>query len=374
MDPIALRDLVTVLKRRDSPPEQPGQPIVLVDLEGLEALSPPDANLVAHRLPDDLRVYVGVRRTPLPVPLIGPGQQILERLTTTVSPRVGPVADGTPQGRVTATSAVVRVADPIETAAEILAQGRRTPDTVHVMDTALRIAERATARETIILESNGYTNLLAGPEYTAWRRVFGEVLTGPPAEVRTADDGGRRVVTLDWATEASGMDHRLRRVVAEALLAARSDDVEEIALRASGPDFCAQAIPDDDPARRGDPHAYLTRLSRHVGVAGWLVHRRLTAAVQGRCSSAGLELAAFAQSVTATPDARFSVPHVRFGLCFGAGGTWSLTRRIGRWRTAYLALSGAEIDAATALRWGLVDEIVDEAVPQSALAGAVATT
>jgi enoyl-CoA hydratase/carnithine racemase len=45
------------------------------------------------------------------------------------------------------------------------------------------------------------------------------------------------------------------------------------------------------------------------------------------------------------------------GLIPGAGGTVSITRRIGRWRTAYLALSGLPIDAPTALNWGLVDEI-----------------
>jgi enoyl-CoA hydratase/carnithine racemase len=41
----------------------------------------------------------------------------------------------------------------------------------------------------------------------------------------------------------------------------------------------------------------------------------------------------------------------------GAGGTVSLPRRIGRHRTALLALSGIRLDAGTALEWGLVDEI-----------------
>lgn len=35
----------------------------------------------------------------------------------------------------------------------------------------------------------------------------------------------------------------------------------------------------------------------------------------------------------------------------------SLTHRIGRWRTLYLALSGAELDLYTALTWRLVDEV-----------------
>ena len=45
------------------------------------------------------------------------------------------------------------------------------------------------------------------------------------------------------------------------------------------------------------------------------------------------------------------------GLVPGAGGTVSITHRAGRQRTAWMALTGAWVDAATALRWGLVDEV-----------------
>jgi len=37
----------------------------------------------------------------------------------------------------------------------------------------------------------------------------------------------------------------------------------------------------------------------------------------------------------------------------------SITRRIGRWRTAYLVLSGVFVDPATALDWGLVDAVTE---------------
>jgi enoyl-CoA hydratase/carnithine racemase len=46
------------------------------------------------------------------------------------------------------------------------------------------------------------------------------------------------------------------------------------------------------------------------------------------------------------------------GLNLGAGGTASIPARIGRHRTLELLLSREGIDAATALRWGLVDEVV----------------
>lgn len=54
----------------------------------------------------------------------------------------------------------------------------------------------------------------------------------------------------------------------------------------------------------------------------------------------------------------FGLPELDLGLIPGAGGTVSVTRRIGRWRTAYLVLSGRTIGAEMALEWGLVDLVV----------------
>jgi enoyl-CoA hydratase/carnithine racemase len=68
-------------------------------------------------------------------------------------------------------------------------------------------------------------------------------------------------------------------------------------------------------------------------------------------------MAAYCGWVQAHPDAVLGLPELSLGLIPGAGGTVSITRRIGRWQTAYLVLSGRTIDTATALRWGLVDEV-----------------
>ena len=84
---------------------------------------------------------------------------------------------------------------------------------------------------------------------------------------------------------------------------------------------------------------------------------RARAHVHGACIGAGVELPAFTAHVRARPDAFFQLPEVAFGLVPGAGGTVSLPRRIGRQRTAWLALTGERLDAETARSWGLVDEI-----------------
>ncbi|MBC7520314.1 MAG: enoyl-CoA hydratase/isomerase family protein, partial [Sandarakinorhabdus sp.] len=84
---------------------------------------------------------------------------------------------------------------------------------------------------------------------------------------------------------------------------------------------------------------------------------RLTAHVQGAAIGAGAEIAAFAHHVTAAPAAWFQLPELKYGFIPGAGRTASLPPRIGRHRTAFMALSMARIPARLALEWGLVDSI-----------------
>ena len=84
---------------------------------------------------------------------------------------------------------------------------------------------------------------------------------------------------------------------------------------------------------------------------------RVVVHLHGACIGSGIELPAFARRVFARPDTSIALPEVGFGLIPGAGGTISLPRRIGRHRTAQLALTATPIDVATALEWGLVDGI-----------------
>jgi enoyl-CoA hydratase/carnithine racemase len=72
---------------------------------------------------------------------------------------------------------------------------------------------------------------------------------------------------------------------------------------------------------------------------------------------AGIELPAFARRVVAAPDTLIRLPEIAMGLIPGAGGTASIPPRIGRHRTAYLALTGTTLTAEQALGWGLVDAI-----------------
>src|SRR5437764_622640 len=89
------------------------------------------------------------------------------------------------------------------------------------------------------------------------------------------------------------------------------------------------------------------RLQRRVGRLIATMADRVEAVLHGACVGSGIELPAFAGRVVARPDTRIGLPELELGLVPGAGGTVSVTRRIGRHRTAYLALSGDVIDAVT---------------------------
>ena len=210
----------------------------------------------------------------------------------------------------------------------------------------------------LIAESATYSALQDGAEFRRWR-------AGRPA--RPPEPGTERVlveradrelrVTLSRPARRNAVDWRMRDALAGALAIAAADPELEVVLCGAGPDFCAGGDLDEFGSRPDPAAAHLIRLTRSPAA---LLHRlaaRTTARLHGSCLGAGVELPAFASRVVAAEDSRLGLPELRLGLVPGAGGTVSLPRRIGRWRTAYLALSGHLLGAADALRWGLVDEV-----------------
>jgi 2-(1,2-epoxy-1,2-dihydrophenyl)acetyl-CoA isomerase len=85
------------------------------------------------------------------------------------------------------------------------------------------------------------------------------------------------------------------------------------------------------------------------------------AAVNGSAYGAGLDLACAADFRVAAESARFCEVYVRLGLAPGGGGAWLLPRIVGLTNALDLVLSGEPIDAATALRMGLVSRVAPAA-------------
>ena len=133
--------------------------------------------------------------------------------------------------------------------------------------------------------------------------------------------------------------------------------VEEVHLRGEGPSFCSGGDLDEFGTFPDQATAHLIRVAASVGRVISALADRVVVHLHGACIGSGIELPAFARRVFARPDTSIALPEVGFGLIPGAGGTISLPRRIGRHRTAQLALTATPIDVATALEWGLVDSI-----------------
>lgn len=82
------------------------------------------------------------------------------------------------------------------------------------------------------------------------------------------------------------------------------------------------------------------------------------AAVTGYALGGGCELALAADFRVSAEDARWGQPEILLGIIPGMGGTQRLPRLVGPARAKELIYSGRMIDAAEALRIGLVDVVV----------------
>lgn len=93
----------------------------------------------------------------------------------------------------------------------------------------------------------------------------------------------------------------------------------------------------------------------------------LIAAVNGAAIGAGCDLAMMCDIRIASERASFAESFVTLGLIPGDGGSWFLPRAVGYERAAEMTFTGERVDAATALRWGMISRVVahDDLLPQA---------
>ena len=212
----------------------------------------------------------------------------------------------------------------------------------------------------LFLESVAYSMLQSGTEFRRWLEARPPTSARPDPGSRLLVDRGddRLSITLNRPQVRNAYDAAMRDELCEALRMVGADpSIAEVDLRGTGPDFCSGGDLDEFGTATDPATSHLIRTSRSAARRLGAVGQRVTAHLHGACIGAGIELPAAAGRVIAEPDTRIQLPEVAMGLIPGAGGTATLPRRIGRHRTAWLALTGHFIDAGTALAWNLVDEI-----------------
>jgi enoyl-CoA hydratase/carnithine racemase len=224
----------------------------------------------------------------------------------------------------------------------------------------LRVTLGLPIEQALALESLAYSMLLASEGFRAWRAANPASarldLDRPRVAVSREADVLQIRMTRPWARNA--VDAAMRDALFEALEAASLDpERPPIVLSGEGPSFSAGG----DLAEFGsfgDPgRAHLIRVLRLPARLVWRLREQVTARVQGAAIGAGVEMSAAAGRLVAAPDAGFRLPEVGMGLIPGAGGTATIPRRIGRRRACFMAISGLDIDAGTALDWGLADAV-----------------
>lgn len=238
----------------------------------------------------------------------------------------------------------------------------RTPLAASLLVQVLRAVERVPVEEGWLVESLAYSSLQAGPEFQRWRASFtpsstrSNIEKGPAVRMRRERD--RLLLELDRPSRHNAMSVEMRDALIESLQLALTDDtIRHVDVRGRGRCFSTGGDPDEFGSA---PDPATAHLVRRLALPGRLLEAcrdRVSVHVHGACIGSGIEFPAFAARVVAAPDAWFQLPELRYGLIPGAGGCLSITRRIGRRRTAWMVLSGKRIDAKTALEWGLVDAI-----------------
>ena len=191
---------------------------------------------------------------------------------------------------------------------------------------------------------------------------------------------GVAIVTLNRPERLNAISpvlvHELLDIVERG---ARDDEVHVLLITGAGRAFCAgadlQATAEEreQDAELDERDGYRRMLQGPIGHWGVLYSalghfpKPYIAAVNGVSAGAGFSLALAADIRIASTEARFISVFVRRGLVPDTGTSYHLPQLVGRGRAIEMLLTGDEVDAATADKWGLVNRVVepDDLLPEA---------
>ena len=184
------------------------------------------------------------------------------------------------------------------------------------------------------------------------------------AHLAVTRDGPVAVLTIDRPEKRNAMTARMWAELPDVLAGAAADPtVRVLVVTGAGPSFCAGAdigalLGGDDPA---DPMADVRRHNLAAQAALREFPTPTVAMIRGHCIGGGVEIAAACDLRFTDPTGRFGVTPAKVGIVYAPSSVQALIDLVGPATAKYLLFSGEQIDAATALRTGLVDRVVDPA-------------
>lgn len=181
-------------------------------------------------------------------------------------------------------------------------------------------------------------------------------MAGDDEPVLAERHGGVCVLTLNRPAALNAVNAALAAALGSALDEAAADPaVRAVVLTGAGRAFCAGA---DLKEIAAGVHSAIEHPD--WGFAGMVRHwvaKPVVAAVNGLALGGGAEIVLACDLAIADPAATFALPEVRRGLAANGGGVLRLHRQIPPKIALGLALTGDPMDADSALRSGLVNQV-----------------
>lgn len=171
-----------------------------------------------------------------------------------------------------------------------------------------------------------------------------------------ADRGPARIIVINRPAARNALTRQMRRDFPAIIAAADSDDsVSAVILTGMDPAFSSGV---DLKERGRDTRA--PPIKPNPGEVLRAARKPVIAAINGPCVTGALEIALSCSFMIASPQARFADTHARVGIVPRWGQTALLPNAIGARRAKQMMLTGAFIDAKSALEWGLINEITHD--------------
>jgi Enoyl-CoA hydratase/carnithine racemase len=173
--------------------------------------------------------------------------------------------------------------------------------------------------------------------------------------------GGIALITINRPEKANALDAEHYAALSEAWMRVRDDDAINAAIVTGAGDRIFSAGADlkswiGRERKKSDLWNTQANMLLNRGLEVW---KPVICAINGACVGGGMTLMLATDLRVAVTGTRFSLAEVRRGVIAANGGTQRIMRQLPYAIAMEMLLLGSDIDAETALRWGLINRVVE---------------